>query len=598
MYMITEAESKIFLHYLHPYRLRIIKISLLAIICALFEAVNLGALVPLIQMLNSTTEPQGNFWQILKTLFSFIGLELTFVNLLLVMGILFLIGQVLLYFKKQAQARLWFTFSADLKKKLFSRLLETDIQYHYTEKSGKFLDILNRQTEYAATSIFAATEIITFFFFIIVYSAILLYISVELTLICIGVALISLYALNSYIVRSKQMGILSNEINIRLNEFVSERLGLIKLIKTFSTEDCEIKKYESMTGEYSRNTTNFLMNGVKIESIFQVIIFSIAIIILYVSTAVLSFELSLLLVFIFTLIRLTDPLRQINAKRHEIAGELASLEKIDEVFKDSGNYRKIVSGKREFTSLQYSIELQKVNFAYTEKKVVLHDITFSVRKNEMVALVGPSGGGKSTIVDLIIRLIDPDRGTILIDSIDLRELNLDLYHRRIGFVGQESLIFNDTVLNNICYGSGVISTEKAKAAAAIANAHEFITQLPEQYETVLGERGVTLSGGQKQRIALARAIYKNPEILILDEATSALDSESEKTILDAIKKIRHTFTIIAIAHRLSTIENADRIVVIEDGNIVEAGTHEELLASGNTYQRYYQLQYNTQRETQ
>jgi subfamily B ATP-binding cassette protein MsbA len=215
----------------------------------------------------------------------------------------------------------------------------------------------------------------------------------------------------------------------------------------------------------------------------------------------------------------------------------------------------------------------------------------------MIALVGPSGGGKSTIVDLIIRLIDPDNGDIVIDGISLRDFDLGHYHSRIGFVGQESLIFNDTVMNNICYGTGECSPNKVQESAAIANAHDFIMQLPLQYDTILGERGVALSGGQKQRIALARAIYKNPEILILDEATSALDSESEKTILEAIKKIRHTFTIIAIAHRLSTIENADRIVVIENGSVMEVGTHEDLLLSKNTYHRYYQLQRGKPQET-
>jgi subfamily B ATP-binding cassette protein MsbA len=256
-----------------------------------------------------------------------------------------------------------------------------------------------------------------------------------------------------------------------------------------------------------------------------------------------------------------------------------------------------VSGTREFISLQSGIELQNVDFAYTEKTMVIRDISFSVRKNEMVALVGPSGGGKSTIIDLIIRLIDPDGGSILIDGINLQELNLEHYHRKISYVGQESLIFNDTVLNNICYGSGVISPEKGKEAAEIANAHDFISQLPDRYDTILGERGVTLSGGQKQRIALARAIYKNPEILILDEATSALDSESEKTILEAIKKIRHKFTIISIAHRLSTIENADRIYVIEQGRIVEEGTPRSLLEIDGHYKKYHDIQFSKGRDT-
>lgn len=591
--MITRKEAELFLHYLRPYKFQIAKITLLAIICSLFEAINISALVPLLQLLNNQTDPGGILWQILTRVFGFLTIELNFFNLLVVIGILFLIGQVLLYRKKRMQAHLWFTFSADLKKAVFERLLLTDIRYHYAEKSGKFIDILNRQAEYATTSAFAATEILTYIFFIVMYTAILLYISIELTVICLIIAISTLYFLNTLIRRSKQIGVRCNDTNIRMNEFITERLGLLKVIKIFSTEQEECERLKQITNQYTRNNTDFWMNGVKIETSFQIIIFALALTILYISAIVLTLPMAMLLVFIFILIRLTDPLRQINSKRHELGGELASLEKIDETLNNTRTYQTINNGIVPFDCVRDQIVLNHVCFSYTGSVPVIRDMSFSVKKNEMVALVGASGGGKSTVVDLIIRLIEPDSGEITIDGRNIKELEIRSYHRKIGFVSQESFIFNDTILNNIGYGSGPVSREKAIAAAKTANAHEFILQLPEGYDTELGERGVKLSGGQKQRISLARALYKDPEILILDEATSALDSEAEKTIQQSILAIKHKYTIIAIAHRLSTIENSDKILVVEKGVITETGVHKDLIAANGTYAKYYTIQYKS-----
>jgi subfamily B ATP-binding cassette protein MsbA len=378
-----------------------------------------------------------------------------------------------------------------------------------------------------------------------------------------------------------------------MNELITERLGLIKLIKIFSTASVEAKKLKIITEQYTKNNTDFWMNGVKIETSFQIIIFGIALSILYISAIELKLPLAMLLVFIFTLIRLTDPLRQINAKRHDLGGQLASLEKIDQTLCEAADHETIKSGRMKFETVNDRIELSHIHFSYTDSIPIIKDISFSIKKNEMVALVGASGGGKSTIVDLIIRLIEPDSGNIAIDGMDIRNFDIREYHRKIGFVSQESYIFNDSILNNICYGTGNVSMDKAVEAAITANAHDFIMQLPDGYNTELGERGVKISGGQKQRISLARAIYKDPEILILDEATSALDSEAEKIIQQSILSIINKYTIIAIAHRLSTIENADKILVIENGQVTETGTHKQLIAASGTYAKYYNIQYKS-----
>lgn len=591
--MITREEANLLLHYLRPYKIQLGKISLLAIVCAFFEAVNIAALVPLLQILNSPTYPGGVLWDTLNKVFGFLTIELNFINLLVIIGIVFLIGQVLLYLKKRMQANLWFTFSANLKKNVFEKLLATDIRYHFSEKSGKFIDILNRQIEYATASVFAATEILTNIFFIIVYTALLLYISVGLTVVSLSIAISTFYLLNFLIKRSKQIGLRCNDTNIMMNEFITERLGILKLIKIFSTETQEIEKLKKITNQYAKNNTDFWMNGVKIETSFQIIIFAIALSILYISAIVLTLPMELLLVFIFILIRLTDPLRQINSKRHDLGGELASLEKIDQTLCEAAAHETLQNGIIKFETVNDRIELNHVNFSYTESIPIIKDIGFFIKRNEMVALVGASGGGKSTLVDLIIRLMEPDSGEISIDGVNIRRFDIKSYHDKIGFVSQESFIFNDTILNNICYGSENVSMDKAVAAAITANAHDFIMQLPDGYETQLGERGIKISGGQKQRISLARAIYKDPEILILDEATSALDSESEKIIQQSILSIKNRYTIIAIAHRLSTIENADKILVIENGQVMETGAHKELIVANGTYAKYYNIQYKS-----
>ncbi|OPY36125.1 MAG: Molybdate/tungstate import ATP-binding protein WtpC [Methanoregula sp. PtaU1.Bin051] len=574
-----------------PYKAKIIVISILALIGAMFEAINLGALVPLLQLINSPNEPGGTLWSLLKTGFSFLHIELNFQNLLIVMAVLFLIGQCIIYLKKRVQTQIWFRFSSDLKNTLFKDLLSADITYHYNQKSGQFIDLITRESEYAATSVFVVTEILTYLFFIGIYCIMLLYISIEMTILCLLISLGCFYLLNILIRRSKKLGEKTVGISLRLTEFINERLNLLKLIKIFSNEPTERERLRSLTDEYIDNNTGFVMNGVKIETVFQVIIFGLAITILYIAAIYLHLSLPLLLVFIFILIRLTDPLRQLNTRRHELAGELASLEKIDAILSETASAQNIKSGKTAFKGIENQLCFENVTFGYKADEPVVKDLSFCIRKNEMVALVGASGGGKSTIVDLLIRLIEPQNGTISIDGRDLKDFDLSSYHHKIGFVSQDSYLLNDTVLANICYGSDLNNYNEAIEAAKFAHAHEFITGFEKGYDTVIGDKGVKLSGGQKQRISLARALYKKPELLILDEATSALDSESERIIQQSIAAIKNRFTLIVIAHRISTIENADTIFVVEKGVIIEQGSHAELIHNEGIYARYYQLQH-------
>tara|TARA_B100000959_G_C14839507_1_gene565407 strand:- start:159 stop:1040 length:882 start_codon:yes stop_codon:yes gene_type:complete len=281
----------------------------------------------------------------------------------------------------------------------------------------------------------------------------------------------------------------------------------------------------------------------------------------------------------------------INTQRHALANTLGPVENAFQTLDEIPKWMKIKSGEKIFTELKESIQLKNVNFSY-DKTSVLKNINLKIKKGEMVAIVGASGTGKSTLADLFLRFYDPSSGDMKIDGVDIKDFDIASLRSKIGFVTQDTFLFNDTVEANISYGTAQLSKEEIIKVAKIAKTHNFITKLPKGYQTIIGERGVKLSGGQRQRLALARTMIKKPEIIILDEATSNLDSESEQLILESIKEIRKRCTIIAIAHRLSTIENADRIIVLERGMITEEGKHEDLLKKGKTYSKYYNLQFS------
>ena len=310
----NKLELQLLYRHVFPYRQKIFIIIVLAIFCAFFEAINLGALVPLLQLINSPNEPGGTLWSLLNNFFSFIGIELTFTSLLVLMSILFLIGQSLSYFKKNMQNNVRFEFNIDLMNKIFYKTLHTDMRYHHSQKGGTLIDTINRESDQASTTIFVVSEIFTCVLLISVYFVLLFYISAILTVICAIVAITSFTLLNFLILRSKEFGKFVVGVNSKMNEFVHERINLLKLIKIFSTEKMEQDRFRTLTRTYSDSNCAFMMNGIKIETIFQIIIFFIAVTVLYVSTIFLNLSLPLLLIFVFILIRLTDPLRSLNSR--------------------------------------------------------------------------------------------------------------------------------------------------------------------------------------------------------------------------------------------------------------------------------------------
>jgi subfamily B ATP-binding cassette protein MsbA len=301
---------------------------------------------------------------------------------------------------------------------------------------------------------------------------------------------------------------------------------------------------------------------------------------------------SSLLTFLFILFRLVPAVHEINGNRSMLNSFHGSLDNIRELLR-TDNKPYLRDGQVEFTGLRRAIAFESVDFGYEPEHPILHNITLTIKRGEMTAIVGASGAGKTTLVDLIPRFDDPTEGRIRLDGVDLREFQINSLRRRMAIVSQDTFIFNASIRDNIAYGVPEATPADITEAARLANALDFILELPEQFDTPLGDRGVRLSGGQRQRIAIARALLHNPEVLILDEATSALDSISERLIQDSIEKLAVGRTVIAIAHRLSTIVRADKVVVLEQGRIVEQGTYQELLAQRGRLWKYHQMQHET-----
>jgi subfamily B ATP-binding cassette protein MsbA len=395
---------------------------------------------------------------------------------------------------------------------------------------------------------------------------------------------------------SKKLRIANREImnsTASITGVLEETLAGIKVVKAFGMEEYEIKRFQRETRQNYSNA----LRGLRMGQVFHPLInftasIAIAIFVAYGGYLVINQNLNPgeFFTFSFLMSSIADPIRKVGSIFGHVPKALAAADRVFELLDERSEVIE-AANPVELTFIQGKVEFEKVSFAYQPGELVLKDVDLKVNPGEMIALVGPSGAGKTTIINLIARFYDPVSGRIKIDDYDLSALKLSLFRKQIGIVPQETILFRGTIAENIAYGKNDASMEEIIAASKAANAHHFILETPEGYQTRVGSRGATLSGGQRQRIAIARAILRNPRILILDEATSALDTESEVLIQEALERLMKKRTSFVIAHRLSTILSADRIVVMKEGEIVEIGTHQDLLAKGGLYSKLYQTQF-------
>jgi len=507
-----------------------------------------------------------------------------------VMSSIFL-GNLLTYLAIRINEKLRAHITQKLRENLFSRLVGLDIGFYNDQRKG---DIMSRFTtdtyEIEGAMASALASLTKEPFQLIIYFVVLFSLSVKLTFFTLIIIPIS-GGMIAFIVKSLKKD--SNNIQKTLGVITSmldETISGLRVIKGFNAENFVKEKFKKENNQYTEKFISLSYKRELAAPFSEVSGVAVVLgILLYGGSLVLSSESELsasqFVTYLIIFSQVLRPVKTIagtisSAQRCVVAGErVFALLDTPATIQDKPNAISISQFEKE-------IAFQNVSFAYIEKNV-LQDISFKVYKGETVAIVGQSGSGKSTIADLIPRFYEVQKGAILMDGINIKDLTLHSLRKQMGIVTQESILFNDTIFNNIAFGADNASLESVIHAAKIANAHDFIMQTENGYHTVIGDRGLKLSGGQRQRLNIARAVFKNPPLLILDEATSALDTESEKLVQEALNALMKNRTAIVIAHRLSTIQDADRIIVLEKGQIVEVGTHEELLQKPNG--RYREL---------
>lgn len=504
------------------------------------------------------------------------------------------------YASTLASTRLTRLLTTDIRSEGVDLLLKIDIEYYTKMKVGDLINSLGGEISRAANALGSTIKLIIISITILVFIGFLLSISWQLTIassfLLSFVTLINQFAIS----RSRKLGAQLSEKSKAYSISLLEILNGIRLVKATANENKEYNKIQKLIRE--REQADFISQvysqAISPTSEFTGIVALVLIVFLgkiFFADRIDSIS-AVLLTYLLVLLRMLPFLSQLNSLRSNFANMSASVSIVSEFLK-RGPKPFMANGYRPYSSLQKGINFHSLSFTYPgHEKQVLKDINLYLPRGKTLALVGGSGAGKSTLADLLPRFYDPVSGSIEVDGLDLREFDLQSLRSAMGIVSQDTFLFNDSVRNNIAYGKEEATEEEIISASKRANAYEFISKLPQGFETMIGDRGVMLSGGQRQRLAIARALVQNPEILILDEATSALDTVSERLVQQAIDDLSRDRTTLVIAHRLSTVQKADLIAVLDRGEVVEVGNHEELLAKNGYYYRLYSMQFGESKE--
>jgi len=570
-------------------------ITLIGLVAGFAEALGISLFVPLMTFLSEGQEITDNrLIGVASEVFHFLGIPWNVEAMAVSMGLLIVGGFVLVYLQRILVFYEAANCAKFLRNTITQNLLLSSWPHLSKQAGGEVVNNLVVETNRSSHGLMAQLQMITAMIHVLVLGMFSTFISLKLVLL-VGAFSVLLGAVALPIVRRADgLGRANSKANKDYGFVTVDYMKGTRLIKASGMEDRVI----SLINDYSEKVflARFAMdlNSATLFFILQSIPVVIIMGVIIAARKWLDVEIVELLAFLFVLVRIAPRINEIPQRYEIYRSCMASLNTVDEMVNSSFTHReKRLNQGRPFKHLEHGIKLNNVSFAFsgtTDK--ALHNLTFEIPKNSMVAIVGSSGSGKSTLMNLLTSLYDPTSGEIVVDSQDLAEVDLLSWRRRISFVSQDVTMFNDTLAHNITLTCPDCPAEKVQEVLRLANLDSFIDSLPNGLDTMIGEDGVRLSGGQKQRLALARALLSEPDILLLDEATSALDNESEKAVQEAIEAISHKLTIVVVAHRLSTVRNADTIHVLEDGQIVESGSYESLLAKGGRFKNLHDIQFS------
>lgn len=594
--------------YLPPYKHLLAYNVIFNLLSALFAVFSVTLMIPMLEIILeqdnevfTLVEWKLNFNDLKHNLYYYItrlknsygpGLSLLFVGVFLVIGTLFKTGFA--YLASYTSVGIRNGVVRDLRHQIYRKILNLHSGFFSEEKKG---DIIARSTgdvQEVENSIMSSLDMfLKNPVLILVYIVAMFFFSVKLTLFVFVVLPLAGYIIGMVGKSLKKTSRAGQNKMGDLLGIIEETLSGLRIVKAFNAENRMDKRFDGEVEEY-RNIMNRLMRRRDLAHPMSEFLGTIVVVILvwFGGTLILtdadSIDAAQFLAYLGIFYQIINPAKAFSKAHYNIQKGLAAFDRIDNVLSAEVKIKESPRA-REINDLRQGIEYRNVSFAYNET-FVLKNISLYIPKGKTIALVGQSGSGKSTFVDLLPRFYDVLEGAVLIDGIDIRDLKLHDLRNLMGNVNQDAILFNDTIYNNIAFGVDETTPEKVEEAARVANAHDFIMATELGYDTIVGDRGGRLSGGQRQRISIARAVLKNPPVLILDEATSALDTESEKLVQEALENLMANRTSIVIAHRLSTVRNADCIYVFHEGEIVETGNHEELVQKGGVYQKLNDLQ--------
>jgi ATP-binding cassette, subfamily B, bacterial MsbA len=519
---------------------------------------------------------------------------------LVLMGMVLLtivLKNVAIYSNSLTSARLTQSLTNRIRRDGLKLLLDVDLDFHAKNKIGDLTNQLGSEVSRTAESIKVAIQILTTVITILVFTGLLVAISWQLTLITMGLVLLVSVANHFFIHQAKRAGESLSKSSRSYSIVFLEMLSGIRLIKATGQEAQQYQQLSQLIGAREMAERKCQSNYALVAPVNEISGILTVLAIVVVGRVLFGQQLqsvsTLLLMYLLTLFRMLPIVGQLNALRSQFANTAPSVQIISEFLRrDSKPIMR--PGTQIYAPMRSGIKFENISFKYPgSEHWVLRDVSLDLPKGQTLALVGSSGAGKSTLVDLLPRFYDCLEGRITIDGQDLRDFDMTSLRQSMGIVSQDTFLFNTTIAENIGYGCSFATREQVIEAAKRANALEFIEKLPEGFDTPIGDRGIMLSGGQRQRLAIARALLRDPDILILDEATSALDTVSERLVQQAIDELSRDRTVLVIAHRLSTIQAADQIAVFDQGRVVEVGTHTELLAKGGTYRRLHDMQFGS-----